>query len=100
MSKIVTTTGQNIYDISLKEYGSLEGVFLLQELNPTVFNDINERIPAGTEIVIDDTQVINGDVKAFYKGGGSKKEIRINTGDEPIAGEYASEDYEEEDYLV
>ena len=54
--------GQNLFDISIQEFGSLEDLFVLLNDNSLAVND---RLISGQELVINKTGVGNEDVKKF-----------------------------------
>ena len=47
MGKYIVTNGQNIYDISLHLYGSIEGIVDLMMFQPTYLYKIRHLLPYG-----------------------------------------------------
>jgi hypothetical protein len=70
----VVTEGQNIYDLAVQCYGGLEGVFMLMEDNPDLLRGLNDSIPVGSQIKIDQEKAVNKDVLKYFKKSG----IRVN----------------------
>lgn len=65
MAKYIVRNKQNIYDIALHLYGSIEGVFDLMISNPQL--SMNTELSQGMELEYHDTFVINPDiVSGFY----------------------------------
>lgn len=65
MGKYIVTQGQNIYDVALHIYGSVEGVTDLLVNNESVSFDTN--LKAGDELIYSDDYQINKEVAAYYK---------------------------------
>lgn len=61
MKEYTVRHGQNIYDISLMLYGSIEGIFDLLANNDGI--DINSQIPVGTVLKYDDDFEVNSQIK-------------------------------------
>ena len=56
MKQYITKHGQNIYDISLVLYGSIEGIFDLLVHNDSI--NLNNAIPTGTVLEYDETFIV------------------------------------------
>ena len=65
MGKYIVTHGQNLYDVALHIYGSIEGVIDLMMNNTSL--SLDQTLKAGDELVYTDDYVINKDVAAYYK---------------------------------
>lgn len=65
MGKYIVTQGQNIYDVALHIYGSVEGVTDLLVNNEFVSFDTD--LNTGDELVYSDDYQINKEVVAYYK---------------------------------
>lgn len=64
MNKYVVKTGQNLYDVALTLYGSIEGVFDLLVSNPRV--SFNTTLQRGMELNYHDSFVINQDIVSWF----------------------------------
>lgn len=65
MGKYVVTYGQNLYDVALHIYGSIEGIVDLMMNNISLsFDNV---LKAGDELIYTDDFVINKDVVAYFK---------------------------------
>lgn len=73
MKKVTVLEGQNILDICLQEYGSVEGLVQLAK-------DNNMRVDAdlytGQVLLIDETKIVDSRIVAHF----AKNKIKINTG--------------------
>ena len=65
MGKYIVTHGQNLYDVALHIYGSIEGVIDLMMNNTSL--SLDQTLKAGDELVYTDDYTINKDVAAYYK---------------------------------
>lgn len=65
MGKYIVTNGQNIYDISLHLYGSIEGFVDLMMNNTNL--SLSDTLHAGDELVYTDNFIINSDVFAYLQ---------------------------------
>lgn len=54
--------GQNIFDIQVQEFGSLEDLFILLNDNSL---SVNEKLVSGQDLVVNKTNVGDEDVKKF-----------------------------------
>lgn len=65
MGKYIVTNGQNIYDISLALYGSIEGIvdLLMNNMELSLVDDLQ----TGVELVYTDDFVINADVVSYNR---------------------------------
>lgn len=64
MKKVVVRSNQNIYDVCLQEYGTLEFLNkLIVDNNLTYSGDITQ----GQELSIDENVLANKDVQDFYE---------------------------------
>ena len=81
--KIITVTeGQNIYDISLQEYGDMSGAVLIIQDNPSLLKSFNTLLKGGFKLKINTEKIIRKDIVLFYR----KREHRINTGEKVNSG--------------
>lgn len=64
MKTITVIENQNLWDISLQEYGDIEAVFYIVEANPLL--KIDSEIASGQKINIPDRTPINKDVVNYY----------------------------------
>lgn len=65
MGRYIVTTGQNIYDVALHIYGSIEGIVDLM-MNNTALS-LCETLKAGDELLFTDDFVINNDIVSYYR---------------------------------
>lgn len=65
MSKYTITAGQNLYDVALHIYGSIEGITDLLINNPTL--SMASRLSAGQELIYTDDYQIDADVVSYYR---------------------------------
>lgn len=88
-------SGQNIWDLTLQEFGDVEYLFTVltdNDINP------NQKLKSGQKITINNSNLGNNDIKNFYKFSG-----KILTNDQTeamppnIGGDY-NEDFNN-DYL-
>jgi hypothetical protein len=68
MGKYRTVTGQNLFDVALHVYGSIEGIVDLM-MNNTALS-LDSRLKAGDELEFTDGFVINPDITAYYRMNG------------------------------
>jgi len=84
MNKIVIGNNQNIFDIALQEFGSIEAVFDILEDNQDIINGITDNIIVGTEFNIREiSNNENKSIKTYYK----QNKIQPASGDELIKQE-------------
>lgn len=65
MSKYIITAGQNLYDVALHIYGSIEGITDLLVNNPAL--SMASKLHAGQELTYTDDYLIDADVAAYYR---------------------------------
>lgn len=65
MGRYITTHGQNLYDVALHIYGSIEGIVDLMMNNTTL--SLNDNLKAGTELLYTDNFIINSDTAYYLK---------------------------------
>ncbi|MBF0648616.1 hypothetical protein IR083_07275 [Dysgonomonas sp. GY75] len=65
MGKYIVTTGQNLFDVALHIYGSIEGIIDLMMNNPDL--SLAGTLKAGDELSYSDGYVIDAGVVAYYK---------------------------------
>lgn len=68
MGKYTVTSGQNIYDVALHLYGSIEGITDLMICNPEL--SLDETLHSGQELLYSDDTVIDADVVAWFRNNG------------------------------
>jgi hypothetical protein len=94
MKTIMISEGQNLFDLALQQYGSIEGIFWIIEDNITVVNSIDASLVAGMVLNIRDA-VIDSEVINYYE----RNKTQVNTGDP--AGDEGIEFWGiEEDFVV
>ncbi|WP_420582094.1 hypothetical protein [Reichenbachiella sp.] len=77
MRSITVNNGQNLLDIALQEYGSIEGIIQLARDNGLRVDDYLE---TGSTLLIDDTKVVNAKVLKYL----ADKDTTINSWSTPI----------------
>lgn len=92
--EIVVYEGQNLVDIAIQEYGSLEGVWQLLMDNPFM-RSIDYILQAGDKLKIDTTKIIRKDITDYL----AKRKININTGEDFLFFAEFSDDFNE-DYFI
>lgn len=65
MGKYIITSGQNIYDVALHLYGSVEGIVDLMMNNASL--SLCDSLKPGMELVYTDDFIINNDIYAYYR---------------------------------
>ena len=83
MRELAVREGQNIFDISVQEYGSEEGVFKLLEDNNDI-DSLDHVFTFGDTVLIDDAAPKNKSIKDFYSG----RELFATSGEEDINGDF------------
>lgn len=78
MSTYVSKSGQNIYDIAVTLYGTVDGIVYLLINNPSL--SLDAPIPAGTEIEYDSDYVINKDLVDWF----SDNEVVVKNGNHTV----------------
>ena len=68
MGKYTVTAGQNLYDVALHIYGSIEGITDLMICNPAL--SLDDTLASGQELSYSDDTVIDADVVAWYRNNG------------------------------
>ncbi len=68
MGKYTVTAGQNLYDVALHIYGSIEGITDLMICNPAL--SLDDTLASGQELSYSDDTVIDADVVAWYRNQG------------------------------
>lgn len=68
MGRYTVITGQNLYDVALHIYGSVEGIVDLMMSNPSL--SVDDRLYAGRELTFSDDYLIDEDVAAFFRTNG------------------------------
>ena len=91
---VQVTEGQTIYDLGLTYYGTVDGAFKIAQDNRSVIGSLDDRLPAGTELFIDETTVFDQNVVDVYV----RRNERANTGDEPLLGQM--DDSFDESFLI
>lgn len=67
MRTVISQWGQTVFDISLQEMGSIEGVITILQMNPTI--QMDTVIPTGTLIYLPDNP-LKPRVQSYYKKNG------------------------------
>jgi hypothetical protein len=80
--------GQNIFDVTLKLYGSIDNVFDLLTQNKL---DFNSKLQGGQMINVSNDGVGNEDIKSFFKNINPKNNQTIQL--PPIVGGSYNGDY-------
>lgn len=65
MNKYVTKTGQNIYDIAITLYGSIEGIYDLLLSNPSI--SLTTIFPKGTTLHYHEEFIINSSIPEWFE---------------------------------
>jgi hypothetical protein len=65
MGKYIVTTGQNLFDVALHIYGSIEGIVDLMMNNTSL--SLADSLKAGDELEFTDDYIINADRVAYYR---------------------------------
>jgi hypothetical protein len=94
MEQIVVYEGQNLVDIAIQEYGSLEGVWQLVMDNPNI-RGIDYQLKAGEILQIDETKKIREDITDYFE----KRNIKLNTGDDFFFFAEFSDDFNEDFFI-
>lgn len=68
MGKYTITVGQNLYDVALHIYGSIEGITDLLISNPWL--SLAATLRPGQELIYSDDYLIDADVAAYYRQRG------------------------------
>lgn len=68
MGRYITTSGQNIYDVALHIYGSIEGIVDLMIQNPSL--SLNDDLASGDALMYSDNFIINEEIVAYNKMNG------------------------------
>lgn len=68
MGRYTVTTGQNIYDVALHIYGSVEGIVDLLMSNPAL--SVDDWLHTGQELIYSDDYLIDEDVSVFFRTNG------------------------------
>lgn len=76
MGKYVVKNGENIFDIAMKLYGGIEGLFDLVVSNQDAINEtglsLNDTLEAGTELNYTDDFAVNKDIANWLEKNGIK----------------------------
>jgi len=82
----IVKDGQNLYDVTLQEFGTLEELFVVIGDNDI---DVNKRVAAGQDLVTNNENVGDETVKGFYKLKNISPNNNQGTGLPPqIAGDF------------
>jgi len=77
---------QNLYDVTLQEFGTLEELFVVIDDNNI---DVNKRVAAGQDLITNNENVGDESVKGFYKLNAIFPNNNQGTGLPPqIAGDF------------
>lgn len=95
IKEISVSEGQNLWDVALQEYGSVEGVFEILNLNNDL-TGLNDRLNQNQKIRIDNDKIINESVVKYYAK--VKEGYNPATGDEPTDAQF-SDDFSD-DFLI
>jgi hypothetical protein len=88
MKEIRVKEGQNLMDIALQYYGSVEGTRALLFDNPQVA-EANFHIKSGDVLLIDSAKILNGEVVAYF----ASLNYEVNTGGDLIPFADFSDDF-------
>lgn len=80
MKKYIVKSGQNLYDIALMLYGSIEGVFDLLVSNPNI--SFNTMLSKNTELNYHEDFVVNQDIVSWF----DTNNVRVKNGKYEISG--------------
>ena len=82
----IVKDGQNLYDVTLQEFGTLEELFVVIADNNI---DVNKKVSAGQDLKTNNENVGDESVKGFYKLGAISPNNNQGTGLPPqIAGDF------------
>lgn len=101
IKKVIVLPGQNIYGISLREYGSYEGVFLLLEDNNWLDDGLDTILIPGQQLIIKQPP-IKPDLVAYYYANNIYPVTEVENAEELLAliGDYDYRDYDSRDFLT
>lgn len=86
MSKYITKSGQNLYDIALTLYGSIEGIFDLLISNSDI--SFNTVFSTGTELEYHENFIINQDIPSWFDNNNIKvKNGKYDLNDKDVRSE-------------
>lgn len=80
MKEIIVKFNQNLTDIAVQYYGSIDGVVNLIEDNNSQITSIDDRIEAGMVLLINEAKIINQGIVNYFIA----KKIDIGTGEDLI----------------
>lgn len=82
----IVKDGQNLYDVTLQEFGTLEELFVVIIDNSI---NVNKRVSAGQDLVTNNEKTGDESVKGFYKLNAISPNNNQGTGLPPqIAGDF------------
>lgn len=89
MKKITVFSGQNLFDIAIQEYGSVEALVKIANDNGLRADD---DLTEGQQLIIDDAALVNQQIVNYFKNNGHD----LNTGDfvDLVIGENEYFDYD------
>ncbi len=94
MKEVVVYEGQNLVDIAIQEYGSLEGVWQLVRDN-SFLQTIDYDLKAGQKLRIDTSKQIRNDIVTFF----DQRNIKINTGSDFLFFAEFNDDFNEDFFI-
>ena len=93
--RVKVLTGQNVYDIALREYGDVSAVVQLMNDNLAKITSLDASLIPGDYLIIDTTKIVNAEVVKYFEN----LQYTINTGDEAIVGADFNDDFNN-DFLI
>lgn len=69
MNQVIAIHNQNLLDIAIQEYGDVRAVFDLALVNDI---SITELLSPGQELLLPESQFVDGDILAYYKANNIK----------------------------
>lgn len=84
MRKETVTEGQNLVDLAIQHYGSVECVFDLIDDNPDTVLNLDYEAAPGDVLNIDESKIVKPDVVKYYRD----RNIRLNNGQEVPTGDF------------
>lgn len=89
MSQTKSYERQTVFDLSLQQYGSIEGAFDLMLENPNAIPSLDAIIAPGSKIK-SNAAVINKDVQSFYNNE-KRHPVSLANGESQLFNEFNSE---------
>lgn len=87
MGKYIITSGQNLFDVALHIYGSIEGIIDLMMNNSSL--SLSDTLKSGNELLFSDDYIIDAGVVAYYRmnnivPANGERNVYYKTSDYPL----------------